>query len=80
MGEGAFLQSSVQGVDLRGVHDQKEGAGLSHSGGVVLGVILLCRWGKAWEKGSRFLQCFPSRSLETYLLRMNKIRIKGIAE
>ena len=43
MGEGTFLQSGVQGVDLRGVHDQKEGAGLSYNGGVVLGVILLCQ-------------------------------------
>ena len=82
MGEGTFLQSSVQGGDLRGVHDQKEWAGLSYNSGVVLGVILLCQWGKTWEKGSTILQCFPSRSLDTYLLRMNKIRIKyiGIAE
>ena len=79
-GEGAFLQSSVQGGDLRGVHDQKEGAGLSYNGGVVWGGILLSQWGKAWEKDSTILQRFPSRSLETYLLRMNKTRIKGIAE
>lgn len=81
-GEGVFLQSSVQGGDLRDVHDQKEGAGLSYNGGVVLGGILLSQWGQAWEKDSTILQRFPSRSLETYLLSMNKTRIKdkGIAE
>lgn len=81
-GEGVFLQSSVQGGDLRDVHDQKEGAGLSYNGGVVLGGILLSQWGQAWEKDSTILQHFPSRSLETYLLSMNKTRIKdkGIAE
>lgn len=74
-----FSQSSVQGGDLRGVHDQKEGVGLSYSGGVVLGVILLCRYERPERRVLQFLQCFPSRSLETYLLRMNKNTIKGIA-